>query len=144
MASVDIDGNDSHIVRPSSAGLAPDVFIVEYNAKFPPGVEFEMPYDERHVFRPDDDFQSASLQQWVKIFADYRLITCNENGANAFFVKRTHSERFADVPDGSRRTLSDRACISLSARWIEDIPSHRKAFRIRCVERAITLRANTL
>ena len=99
VASMDIDGNDSHIIRPLlAAGLSPDVFIVEYNAKFPPGVEFEMPYSEHHVFRPGDDFQGVSLQQWVAIFADYRLITCNENGVNAFFVKRSHSGRFADVP----------------------------------------------
>ena len=50
VASVDLDGNDGPVVRALlAAGVAPDVFVVEYNAKFPPGIEFEMPYDEGHV-----------------------------------------------------------------------------------------------
>lgn len=44
VAVVDLDGHDGRIVRALlTGGLAPDVFIVEYNASFPPGVEFEMP-----------------------------------------------------------------------------------------------------
>ena len=46
VVSVDLDGNDGSIVRTLlAAGFAPDVFIVEYNAKIPPNVEFEMPYN---------------------------------------------------------------------------------------------------
>ena len=99
MASVDLDGNDGPIVRALlAAGVAPDVFIVEYNAKFPPGVEFEMPYDEKHVWQ-GDDYQGVSLQSWTGIFAaEYSLVACNENGTNAFFVKSDHMQRFDDVP----------------------------------------------
>jgi hypothetical protein len=100
VAVVDLDGNDGHIVRALlTGGLAPDVFIVEYNAKFPPGVEFEMPYNKDHRWQSDDYF-GASLQRWVKIFAPagYTLVACNDNGVNAFFVKTTHMPQFTDVP----------------------------------------------
>jgi hypothetical protein len=100
VASVDIDGNDGPIVRALLAGgVLPDVFIVEYNAKFPPDVEFEMPYDERHVWQ-GDDYQGVSLQSWIGIFASmqYSIVACNENGTNAFFVKTEYMQRFADVP----------------------------------------------
>lgn len=100
VASVDLDGNDGQVVEGLlAAGLAPDIFIVEYNAKFPPGIEFEMPYDERHAWRMDD-YYGVSLQHWVGMFskADYRLVACNENGVNAFFVKNEHATRFEDIP----------------------------------------------
>ncbi len=100
VASVDLDGNDAAIVRTLLAqGLAPDVFIVEYNAKFPPPIEYEMPYDETYVWQ-GGDYAGVSLQRWATIFAaaEYTLITCNENGINAFFVKNDHLNRFTDVP----------------------------------------------
>ena len=100
VASVDIDGNDGPIVRALLAGGAlADVFVVEYNAKFLPGVEFEMPYDEGYVWE-GDDYQGVSLQTWIGIFASmrYSLVACNENGTNAFFVKTDLMHHFADVP----------------------------------------------
>ena len=100
VASVDIDSNDGTIVRALLAGgVLPDVFVVEYNAKFPPGVEFEMPYDEGHVWE-GDDYQGVSLQSWIGIFTSmqYSLVACNENGTNAFFVKTDSMHLFADVP----------------------------------------------
>ncbi len=98
--SVDLDGNDGSIVRALlTTGIEPDVFIVEYNAKFPPCVEFEMPYREKHVWK-GDDFYGVSLLSWVQIFrsAGYTLVACNECGVNAFFVKSAHMDKFADVP----------------------------------------------
>lgn len=99
VVSIDIDGNDGSVVRGLlAAGLAPDVFIVEYNGKFPPGMEFEMPYDEWHSSKRDD-YQGVSLQRWASILLDYKLVTCNENGVNAFFVRNVHAARFTDVPE---------------------------------------------
>ena len=96
VVSVDIDGNDGPIVRALlAAGLLPDVFIVEYN-KLPPDIEFEMPYDGQHVWQKDD-YHGVSLQRWASIFSDYKLICCNENGCNAFFVKSTHAGQFNDI-----------------------------------------------
>jgi hypothetical protein len=97
VASIDIDGNDASVVRELLiAGLSPEVFIVEYNAKFPPPVEFEIPYDDKHLWR-GDDYQGASLQTWAAILSDYQLIACNDNGVNAFFIKRVYAEQFSDV-----------------------------------------------
>jgi hypothetical protein len=98
---VDLDGNDGSIVRSLlQRGASPEIFVVEYNAKFPPSVEFEMPYDESHTWRPGFDFFGVSLLSWVKTFepAGYSLVACNRNGVNAFFVKTSAMERFADVP----------------------------------------------
>jgi hypothetical protein len=100
VASIDLDGNDGAIASALIAGgLSPDVFIVEYNGKFPPGIEFEMPYDEKHVWR-GGDYCGVSLQRWVTKFseAEYTLVACNENGINAFFVKSKHMPRFTDIP----------------------------------------------
>jgi len=100
VASVDIDGNDGPIVRALLAGgVLPDVFVVEYNAKFPPGLEFEMPYDEGYGWE-HDDYHGVSLQSWIGIFGSmqYSLVACNENGTNAFFVKTVYMHHFADVP----------------------------------------------
>ena len=100
VASIDLDGNDGHIVRALIAGgLAPDVFMVEYNAKFPPGIEFEMPYEAAHHWQMDDYF-GVSLQKWVNLLgpAGYSLIACNDYGVNAFFVKTIYMPCFTDVP----------------------------------------------
>jgi hypothetical protein len=100
VASIDLDGNDAHIARALlTAGLAPDVFVLEYNAKFPPNIEFEMPYNSAHVWKGDDYF-GVSLKSWTNILspAGYILVACNANGCNAFFVKASYASRFADVP----------------------------------------------
>jgi Methyltransferase domain len=97
--SVDLDGNDFHIVETLLAGgLRPDVFIVEYNAKFPPESEFVMPYDEAHTWNQNDYF-GASLHSWSKLLgAYYRLVACNATGSNAFYVKYEYDREFTDIP----------------------------------------------
>ena len=88
--SLDLDGNDLYLVAELLAhGAAPALFIVEYNAKFPPPVRFCIPYDRGHVWAKDD-FYGASLQSFADLFAGngYRLVCCNAStGANAFFVR---------------------------------------------------------
>ena len=99
--SVDLDGNDASIVKALlGAGAAPVLFLVEYNAKFAPGVEFEMPYEATHVWQLDGDYFGVSLLRWTKIFdaAGYSLVACNGTGANAFFVRIEMIGKFADVP----------------------------------------------
>jgi hypothetical protein len=100
VASVDLDGNDPHVVRRLlSDGLRPDVFVVEYNAKFPPNVDFEMPYNEKANW-DGSDFFGASLQSWTKVFAahQFSLVACNENGVNAYFVRNDLMRGFSDIP----------------------------------------------
>jgi len=100
--SCDLDGNDLHFVEALlESGLKPGLFIVEYNAKFPPPVRFTIAYDADHRWQHDDYF-GASLCSFVDLFArfGYMLVCCNAHtGANAFFVEERYREHFGDVPD---------------------------------------------
>lgn len=99
--SIDLDGNDIHLIRALLAtGLRPKLFIAEYNAKFPPPIEFEIVYDSKHIWDGDDYF-GASLTSLNKLFNkyNYRLICCNSHtGSNTFFVDQKFSHSFDDVP----------------------------------------------
>jgi hypothetical protein len=100
LISMDLDGNDWHFVRRLLGhGFAPDVFVVEYNGKFPPPIRFSIEYDASHTWRRSDYF-GASLQSFVDLFdsSGYRLVCCNITGTNAFFVPAQHMALFADVP----------------------------------------------
>jgi hypothetical protein len=103
--SLDLDGNDLHLVAELlGLGAAPALFIVEYNAKFPPPVRFSIAYDPQHVWGKDD-YYGASLQSFADLFAGhgYRLICCNAaTGANAFFVREEHAALFSEVPGDIR------------------------------------------
>jgi hypothetical protein len=99
--SIDLDGNDIHLIRALLAtGLRPKLFIAEYNAKFPPPIEFEIVYDSKHIWDGDDYF-GASLTSLNTLFNkyNYRLICCNSHtGSNAFFIDQKFSHSFDDVP----------------------------------------------
>jgi hypothetical protein len=99
--SLDLDGNDIYFAeRLLSSTLRPKLYIVEYNAKFPPPVEFQVAYDAAAVWHGDDYF-GASLSSFDKLFSrfDYRLVCCNSHtGCNAFFVDAAYSDKFQDVP----------------------------------------------
>jgi hypothetical protein len=100
MLSVDVDGNDLHILRELlHAGREPRVVIVEYNGKLPPPVRWTMGYNAEHVW-DGTDFHGASLQSMVDMLQDfgYRLVACNITGSNAFFVRAQDLASFADVP----------------------------------------------
>ena len=46
LISVDLDGNDLYFCEELlKKGFNPSVFIVEYNAKFPPPIQFCIDYD---------------------------------------------------------------------------------------------------
>jgi len=87
LLSVDIDGNDYHILNAIDC-IDPRVIVVEYNAKFPPPVTYCMAYDKQHVWDGSDHF-GASLK-WFEVkmtTRGYRLVGCNLTGTNAFFVR---------------------------------------------------------
>lgn len=86
--SLDIDGNDIHVIPPFIRHLNPKLICVEYNAKFPPPTRAAMAYNEAHEWG-GDDFFGASLQSWVDGMAShgYSLVACNLSGVNAFFVR---------------------------------------------------------
>lgn len=100
VASIDLDGNDFHFVKTLFAdGLRPAILIVEYNAKFPPPIRFVMDYNPAHTWAWNDYF-GASLSSWDDLLTSegYRLVACNLNGANAFYIDQRYSEKFQDVP----------------------------------------------
>ena len=99
--SLDLDGNDIYFVDELlKSGFRPKLFIVEYNGKFPPPIEFQIAYDDRNIWQGDDYF-GAFLSSFLKMFTgyDYRLICCNaHSGANAFFIDARYLSLFPDVP----------------------------------------------
>ncbi len=100
LISMDLDGNDLFFVQEIlEHGFEPDVFIVEYNGKFPPPIRFTIDYDPNFVWS-GSDYIGASLQSFVDLFNSFgfRLVCCNVTGVNAFFVAARHASLFADVP----------------------------------------------
>lgn len=101
LISLDFDGNDIYYVEKLlSNDLRPKLFIVEYNAKFPPPVEFQIAYDPQQTWKRNDYF-GASLSSFDKLFKgfNYRLICCNsQSGTNAFFIDEKYSGLFPDAP----------------------------------------------
>jgi hypothetical protein len=87
--SLDIDGADMHVAGElfKDPGFSPQVVIVEYNAVFPPPVEFVMPLDGP-VWHNGDYF-GASYSAWVSFFASrgYKPVVCSTPGSNIFFVR---------------------------------------------------------
>jgi len=101
LVSVDLDGNDYHITEALlGGGLRPALWISEYNARFSADTRWVMPYDPQHRWQ-GTDYYGASLAAWCALFARvrYRLVCCNANGVNAFFVSEAHAGRFADIAE---------------------------------------------
>jgi hypothetical protein len=81
-------------------GIKPKLFMLEYNAKFPPPIKWTIEYDANHSWANSDYF-GASLTMFVELLAgfSYTLVCCNAaTGANAFFVRNEYLNHFADVP----------------------------------------------
>lgn len=95
--SLDIDGNDVFIAEKALKVFDPKVICVEYNAKFPPPAQLSIAYNSTHIWT-GDDYQGASLQMFCDLLANYRLVSCNLSGANAFFVRQDLAEPFEQYP----------------------------------------------
>lgn len=100
--SLDLDGNDLYFCEELlSYGAKPYLFIVEYNAKFPPPIRFSIDYDPQHVWK-GDDYQGASLMSFYDLFKKYGYspVCCNAaTGSNAFFVLSENISKFPEVPE---------------------------------------------
>jgi hypothetical protein len=85
--SIDIDGNDYHILK-AIEGLRAQVVVLEYNPVWVPPIEWVAAYDPSHRWRGGDDY-SASLKAYENLMTEkgYRLVGCSLNGNNAFFVR---------------------------------------------------------
>jgi hypothetical protein len=101
MISLDLDGNDYYFVSALlDAGARPDIFIVEYNPKFAPPLQWKMPYNQDHSWT-GDDYYGCSISSYVELFEKhgYLLVCCSGvTGSNAYFVRVDHREKFSDVP----------------------------------------------
>lgn len=100
--SLDLDGNDIYFTEKLlSDGIKPKLFIVEYNAKFPPPARFQITYNPQHKWAGDDYF-GAALTNFFEVFEQYgyKLVCCNSHsGANAFFIDTAYADLFNDVPE---------------------------------------------
>jgi len=88
LLSVDIDGNDYHILAAINA-LAARVIVVEYNPVFAPPIEWVMDYTPNYEWAGNDTY-SASLKSYETLLSkkSYILVGCTSNGNNAFFVRK--------------------------------------------------------
>jgi hypothetical protein len=109
--SLDLDGNDIYMVEALlNADLKPKLFIIEYNAKFPPHIKWKIKYDKNHQWFEGDYF-GASLKSFCELFEKhgYVLICCNSHtGANAFFVKEIYADKFPEVPAEIEKIYAER------------------------------------
>jgi hypothetical protein len=87
LLSIDIDGNDYHVLA-ALRSVRPRVLVIEYNGKFPPPMDVVPPYDTRRVW-DGSDYGGASLQAIASLAGrrGYRLVGTNITGVNAFFVR---------------------------------------------------------
>lgn len=90
--SLDIDGVDYYVAKAVfDAGFRPKIFVVEYNSVFGPEKSVTVPYKESFSFgaeHPTRLYYGASISAWRKFFEslDYRFVTVDTKGVNAFFV----------------------------------------------------------
>lgn len=96
--SLDIDGNDYHVLK-AIASIRPRVMAIEYNSKFVPPVSWVMPYDPNNRWALNDRF-GVSLSALTELAAEkgYSLVGCNITGANAFFVREDLLEQHFQPP----------------------------------------------
>jgi hypothetical protein len=99
--SLDLDGNDFYFARAIlEKGILLKLFIIEYNAKFPPPIKWTIAYNAEHLW-DGSDYLGASLALFSELFErfSYTLLCCNAaTGANAFFVRNEYQTYFQDVP----------------------------------------------
>ena len=90
--SVDIDGNDYHVVnRLLEMGIRPAILVVEYNATFGPAIAVTVPYRANFRYRdahPSRLYFGASVRSWRFLCERHGLqfLTVEQNGVNAFAV----------------------------------------------------------
>ena len=88
LLSIDIDRNDYWVWRKIER-YRPRTVVVEYNGKFPPGVEWVVEYHANAFWDGTDHF-GASLTS-LEILGrrkGYLLVGCTLSGVNAFFVRQ--------------------------------------------------------
>ena len=87
LLSLDIDYNDYYVWE-AIQSFRPRVVEIEYNAIWPPDVEWVVPYDPKAMWDHTARF-GASLKSFEKLGRQkgYSLVGCAFRGGNAFFVR---------------------------------------------------------
>jgi len=87
LLSLDIDGNDYHILE-AIEPLNARVIVVEYNPKYRPPIKWVMKHNPNHSY-DGSDYLGASLKSFeiLLLKKGYKLVGCNLLGVNAFFVR---------------------------------------------------------
>lgn len=87
LLSIDLDGNDLHILR-AITGIRPRVIVMEYNGKFRPPIEYCMEYRPDHRWDGTDNY-GASLSSIDRHLSSigYSLVGSSLCGINCFFVR---------------------------------------------------------
>jgi hypothetical protein len=96
LLSLDVDRNTYHVWK-AIERFRPRVVVVEYNASFPPTVEWEVPYAPAKAWNYTLHF-GASLKSYERLAEakGYHLVGCDLTGTNAFFVRAEEClDRFA-------------------------------------------------
>ena len=87
LLSIDIDGNDAWAWR-ALTSVRPKCVIIEYNAYFPAGVDWVMPYSANHEWNGSIEFgASAKALERTGARLGYKLVACDTTGSDCFFVR---------------------------------------------------------
>jgi hypothetical protein len=87
LLSIDIDRNDYYIWKAFET-YRPRAVVIEYNAIFPPGVEWVIEYNQGEQWDGTSNFgASLSALESLARMKGYSLVGCNIAGVNAFFVR---------------------------------------------------------
>ena len=124
LLSIDIDGNDYHVLK-AIKSVRPRVVVIEINGKFPPPMDVVQPYDPALTW-DGSDFGGASLQAMTNLAArlGYRLVGTNITGVNAFFVRADLAGgRFAE---GDAAALYNPARIWLTPGFVAGHPTRER------------------
>jgi len=104
LLSIDIDGNDYWVWKAINV-INPRVVVIEYNASYGSERKLTIPYQADFVWNstsyPDLFYTGASLACLNALAEEkgYKLVGCDSNGVNAFFVR-------ADLLEGSMKPVS--------------------------------------
>ncbi|MGH7511958.1 MAG: hypothetical protein ACREOQ_03435 [Gemmatimonadales bacterium] len=88
LLSLDIDRNTWWVLSAALEVLRPRVLVVEYNATYPPDLDWVVEYDGARWWNRTSYF-GASLKAYERLGRQHglRLVGCDLTGVNAFFVR---------------------------------------------------------
>lgn len=91
LLSLDIDGNDYHIME-SIQSVSPRVIVCETHNVIPPSLAYSIPYIPNFDYKDGSfhpEFRSVSLKAMQKLLREkgYRLIGSHRYGFNVFFLR---------------------------------------------------------